>query len=305
MNTQKLLEKWLNNEATPADMEALNAWPDFELYKKIDQHTKRIAVPTLDIVSGLKDVKEDPSFTSTSTPIKSRVIPLPTLLKIAAIFVLLAVSYVFVASIPTNIQAPMASIETIDLPDSSKITLQENASIGYKKYGWPFTREVTLDGEAFFEVAKGKTFTVLTSKGIVEVLGTKFNVSTKNNILIVSCYEGLVAVKANGTTTQVTHGDSFTFGPATINNKVYTSQPSWINNESSFIDVPFDTVLMEIENQYKVTIKTKNIDVDLRYTGSFTHANIDEALRTITLPLNLSFSKDSKNDIQIYKLKKQ
>jgi ferric-dicitrate binding protein FerR (iron transport regulator) len=305
MNTKELLEKWLNNEATPLDMEALNAWPYFELYKKIDRHTKDIEVPTHDIISGLKDVKKDPSFRSTATRKKPRLISLPTLFKIAAIFVLFAVSSVFVTAIPTNIQVPMASIETIDLPDSSKVTLQENASIRYKKYGWPFTREVTLAGEAYFEVAKGKTFTVLTSTGTVQVLGTKFNVSTKKNMLIVSCYEGLVAVTTKGTTTEVTPGDSFTFGNATTNNKVYTTKPSWINNESSFVDVSFDTVLMEIENQYKVTIKTNNIDVDLRYTGSFTHRNIDEALRTITLPLNLSFSKDSKNDIQIYKLKKQ
>ena len=41
METKQALEKWLNNEATPADMQVLNAWPEFDFYKKIDAHTKR------------------------------------------------------------------------------------------------------------------------------------------------------------------------------------------------------------------------------------------------------------------------
>ncbi len=76
----------------------------------------------------------------------------------------------------------------VNLPDASKITLQKNTRVGYKKYSWPFNREVTLEGEAFFEVAKGETFTVTTSNGSVKVLGTSFNVNTKNDLLLISCY---------------------------------------------------------------------------------------------------------------------
>ena len=36
METKLALEKWLNNDATPADMQVLNAWPEFDSYKKID-----------------------------------------------------------------------------------------------------------------------------------------------------------------------------------------------------------------------------------------------------------------------------
>ena len=305
METKQALEKWLNNEATPSDMQVLNAWPDFDSYKKIDTHTKRMVLPEHDITSGIKALRDTLLFNKAQKQKRPKVVTMPMLLKIAAIFVLLAGSTVFVTSLPTNIQAPIASIQTIELPDSSKITLKENARISYKKYGWPFNREVTLEGEAYFEVAKGKTFTVRTPSGNVSVLGTSFNVKTENDILIVSCFEGLVSVNANGINTLVTPGDSFSFAPMLVNNKIYTSKPSWIFNESSFVDVPLDAVLMEIEKHYKVTLTTKNIDVTLRYTGSFTHTNLDQALQTVTLPLNLSFSKDSKNEVQIYDPKKQ
>lgn len=302
MKTQELLEKWLNNEATPADMEVLNAWPDFELYKKIDRQTKRIEVPTHDISNGLKEVKERPSFGAAK---KTKVRTFPMLLKIAAILVLLVVSYGYLASLPTNVNAPLAGLETIQLPDDSKITLQKNASISYKKYAWLFKRDVVLNGEAYFEVAKGKTFTVTTPEGTVQVLGTKFNVNTKDNTFVVTCYEGLVSVTFKGTTTKVRPGDSFSFGESTINNTVYTTQPSWIYNESSFAEVPLDNVFMEIEKQYNVSITTKNIDVNLRYTGSFTHKNLNDALRTITVPLHLSYSIESKHDVQIFDPKNQ
>jgi transmembrane sensor len=305
METKQALEKWLNNEATPAEMQVLNAWPDFDSYKKIDAHTKRMVLPEHDITSGIKALRDTPLFNKPQKQKRPKVVTMPILLKIAAIFILLVGTTVFVTTLPTNIQAHIASTQTIELPDSSKITLKENARISYKKYGWPFNREVTLEGEAYFEVAKGNTFKVLTPRGSVSVLGTSFNVKTENDILIVSCFEGLVSVNSNGIDTLVTPGDSFSFATMVVNNKIYTSKPSWIFNESSFVDVPLEVVLMEIEKHYKVTLTTKNIDVTLRYTGSFTHTNLDQALQTVTLPLNLSFSKDSKNEVQIYDPKKQ
>lgn len=304
MEAKKALKKWLDNQATPSDMEVLELWPDFDIYKKIDAHTKEILLPEHDIASGIKALNENPLFNK-PRQITPAVITMSRLLKIAAVFVLLAISGVYLTTLPTNIQAPITSIQTIELPDSSKITLNENSRVTYKKYGWPFKREVTLDGEAYFEVAKGKTFTVLTPKGTISVLGTSFNVKIENDILIVSCFEGLVSVKANGIDTLVSAGDSFSFSPSLENQKLYTSKPTWIFNESSFVDLPLEVVLLEIEKHYKVTVTTKNIDVTLRYTGSFTHTNLEQALETVTLPLNLYFSKVSENEVQIYNPKKQ
>ncbi|MDB3976783.1 FecR family protein [Flavobacteriaceae bacterium] len=304
MEAKQALKKWLDNQATPSDMEVLELWPDFDIYKKIDAHTKEILLPEHDITSGIKALNENPLFNK-PRQITPAVITMSRLLKIAAVFILLAISGVYLTTLPTNIQAPITSIQTIELPDSSKITLNENSRVTYKKYGWPFKREVTLDGEAYFEVAKGKTFTVLTPKGTISVLGTSFNVKIENDILIVSCFEGLVSVKANGIDTLVSAGDSFSFSPSLENQKLYTSKPTWIFNESSFVDLPLEVVLLEIEKHYKVTVTTKNIDVTLRYTCSFTHTNLEQALETVTLPLNLYFSKVSENEVQIYNPKKQ
>ncbi|MFT7071859.1 MAG: ferric-dicitrate binding protein FerR (iron transport regulator) [Patiriisocius sp.] len=302
MENKELVHKWLNGEASPAELEALKKDPVFAAYANIDARTKQMETPEHDIYKGLEDLK-----TKRISPKKKvKIFRLSTIIKIAAIFALLAMSYVFVANIPTTVGTPMAETTTISLPDASRITLNENSNASYNKYGWPFNRTIQLEGEAFFEVAKGKTFRVATALGDVTVLGTKFNVSIRDNVLKVSCYEGLVAVTRNGTTFNISPGDSFTFSDlaSTVNNKMYISHPTWIFNESSFINTRLGNVLMAIENQYGVTINTQNIDVDLQYTGTFTHNNLENALRTVTVPLNLSYRKNSKNDVLIYDSRK-
>jgi len=65
---------------------------------------------------------------------------------------------------------------TIDLPDGSKIWLNQNSSLQYKE--WFGKRIVHLEGEAFFEVAKrnGDAFEIFAGDSKTRVLGTSFNV---------------------------------------------------------------------------------------------------------------------------------
>ena len=48
-------------------------------------------------------------------------------------------------------------------------------------------------------------------------------------------------------------------------------------------------MLKEIENQFGYTIETKDIDLDILYSGGFTHADINIALQSVTIPLQLSY----------------
>lgn len=65
---------------------------------------------------------------------------------------------------------------TIDLPDGSKVWLNQNSSLKYKKVF--DNRVVHLEGEAFFDVEKvnGKSFEIYAGDSKIAVLGTSFNV---------------------------------------------------------------------------------------------------------------------------------
>ena len=80
METKQALEKWLNNEATPADMQVLNAWPDFDSYKKIDAHTKRMVLPEHDITSGIKALRDTLLFNKAQKQKRPKVVTMPMLL---------------------------------------------------------------------------------------------------------------------------------------------------------------------------------------------------------------------------------
>ena len=69
------------------------------------------------------------------------------------------------------------------------------------------------------------------------------------------------------------------------------STPSWLNNESTFKSLPYKTIISEFERQYDVDITLVNIDSTELFTGSFTHNNLEVALKSISLPLHLTYSK--------------
>ena len=78
--------------------------------------------------------------------------------------------------------------------------LNSKSTITFNKHNWDTNRTLELNGEAFFDVEKGNTFTVKTSQGNVSVLGTEFNVNASVDFFRVSCYEGKVKVSEMLTT---------------------------------------------------------------------------------------------------------
>ena len=150
-----------------------------------------------------------------------------------------------------------------------------------------------LEGEAFFKVAKGSSFNVITKSGTVTVYGTQFNVKQRDNYSEVICYEGLVGVTYKSKETKLKPGDSFLIidGKTIAKEKENRTMPSWLNNESTFKSLPYKTIVAEFERQYDVDITLMNIDSTQLFTGSFTHDNLEIALKSITLPLHLTYSK--------------
>jgi ferric-dicitrate binding protein FerR (iron transport regulator) len=75
----------------------------------------------------------------------------------------------------------------IELPDGSNVTLNQKSKLKYKKKLFSDTREVKLEGEAFFQVKKDpeKPFMIYAGKTTTKVLGTSFNVDAKDTATFV------------------------------------------------------------------------------------------------------------------------
>ena len=165
------------------------------------------------------------------------------------------------------------------LADGTTVWLNANSSLRYPERFDTKSREVELQGEAFFEVQKegGKPFVVKTSKMDIEVTGTKFNVNaygTEKNF-VVSLVEGAVSVDCAND-----RGHRFDLRPkqmiivsdssSEIKEFENTDFMSWTEGVFIFDDMPLSDIIRKLELYYDVSIVVKNTKLgSYRYTGKF------------------------------------
>jgi ferric-dicitrate binding protein FerR (iron transport regulator) len=170
----------------------------------------------------------------------------------------------------------------------------------YNKEIWGTSRTLNLKGEAFFEVKKGSKFTVNTPKGLVTVLGTKFNVRSRNDVLDVTCQSGRVMVldKVGNVLGELIANDALRFTETNDIEKWNVSpseKPGWVNGIFTFKNVSLAVVLEEVERQYDVKIDASEIDTDVKVSTSFSDGSMEIALKTILAPLVISYEKNGEN----------
>lgn len=306
MKKDHLLAKWLNNDITNEELEQLKASPEYTSYIKIAETTSQFKAPDFNKEGNFISIQNKKEASQTKVVALN---PFKTFLKIAAVFAVLFAGYLYVNNLDTNISTQIAQKQTFLLPDDSEVVLNANSTINYNKNNWDNNRELNLDGEAYFKVTKGQKFTINTNDGTVSVLGTQFNVFVRENQLNVICYEGLVRVSFNDNAIELAAGNKITIENGNIidQGKIIALNPSWIKNESSFDNATLLSVIKELQRQYPIKVTTSNIDLNQRFSGSFSHENITLALRLLCEPLNLSFTIDKgKENVTLYaKDKKQ
>jgi len=197
-----------------------------------------------------------------------------------------------------SVYSPMGQHLTAYLPDSSKVQLNADTRIAYNKTLWFINRKVVIKGEALFKVKKGKQFDVVADLATTSVLGTTFDVYAREGKVMVSCIEGKVSVKSNHSNDKVilTAG-LFTH---TKQNKLSTPTQSikhdevaWTYGEFYFNDQPLCEVLKEVERQFNVEI-IYNSAKNRHYTGYFNNKDLNDALRTVCIAMELSYSINGK-----------
>jgi transmembrane sensor len=113
---------------------------------------------------------------------------------VAAVFLILlcipSLMYFYTKTFENQSEQPIE----VFLPDNSKVRVYAQSILSYKPLLWKFARNLKLEGEAYFEVQKGGKFEVISKRGKTVVLGTKFDVLTRDNVYDVTCFSGKVKV---------------------------------------------------------------------------------------------------------------
>lgn len=299
MEKEYLIQKWLNNDLTNSEKDAFNQLEDYQFNIDIVDSAMHFKVSHFSKIDDFNAFKE--RYNSQNTAVKKLHWATP-MLRIASVAVIaFGIYFTFFFNNLTQIQTLANQKTTIELPDLSQVSLNALSTIEYNKRDWNDNRSLKLEGEAYFEVAKGKKFDVHTEDGIVTIVGTKFNVKQRNNYFEVKCFEGKVRVISDTITRLLAAGDTYQILNGSFIQETIKSQiPQWTKNISSFKRIPFKEVIAELERQYNITVTFKNINTNRIFTGGFTHNNLENALISITQPMELTYEMSSSNLVVIY-----
>jgi ferric-dicitrate binding protein FerR (iron transport regulator) len=291
---------WLNREISDEEFMRLKETEDFKTLEKIAHYASQIETPKVDVEKALADLKLKKQNTSK----KGKVIQFnfKKLYKYAAaVIVIITTTYFLTFNNTSSLKTGLAQTKNFKLPDNSEVILNANSEISYSNKGWKESRSLTLNGEAYFKVQKRKKFTVNTDIGDVTVLGTQFSVKERANYFEVKTYEGLVSVAYKDTLVKLPKGTIFKVVNGVVDtvNTFDLEEKSWLQKESNFKSIPLYFVLEEIKNQFDYKVETKGIDLDVLYSGGFTHTDVNIALQSVTIPLQLTYKIDGKK-ITIY-----
>lgn len=296
---ENYLAKWLNNELSEEELKEFKNSEEYASYMKILEVSNQLEAPEFELDKAWRDFRDSRQVHGTKV-IAMR--PVQKMMRIAAaIAVLFVISYFYIDSLDETITTHYAQRETVILPDASEVILNAGSEITYSKKKWDQKRNIELEGEAFFKVAKGKKFTVSTDTGTITVLGTQFNVEQRKGFFEVTCYEGLVSVQFNDVQKKLPAGSSFVaFNGEVVETQVSeNAHPSWINDESSFRSIPLKFVLSELERQYNIDISVKDIDTVQLFTGTFSNTNLNLALESISAPYQIKYEIEG-NQVLFY-----
>ena len=230
----------------------------------------------------------------------------------------------------SEISTKNGSKTNIVLPDGSKVWLNAGSKITYDKVFGEQLREVTLTGEAYFDVVHNaeRPFIIHTRAMDIKVLGTEFNVksypgekTTETSLIrgsievtlrdkraeriILKPNEKLVVsneIPEEKTATpkkarMLKHTPIINLG--TLNYFSLDStvlETSWVNNRLIFEDESFEEIALKMSRWYGVNFLFNDEQVkNLRFTGNFRNETVWEALTAMQITADFNFEIVDKN----------
>ena len=311
----QLIQNFREGRATEQEKRRLEAYWDAAL---------KDTTPLDDLSPGEKEILKSEMFNSIKTQLHlnggKRVSLLRPLYRVAAaILLLVAVSSVLYFNLPIvgehaqldtssfAVETKYGERRTIVLPDESTVVLNGNSKLKYSKnWSGQKIREVWIDGEGFFAVQHTKShqkFVVHTREGLsVEVLGTKFNVKSREHGSEVLLTEGKVKLNVDNTEAPVylNPGELATVKENQLSKRVVEGiqYTSWVRSKLVFEKTPLNELAQILQDTYGLKVSFQNEDLKQRQlSGEISSASADDILFAIAETFNIKVSKMDDNSV--------
>lgn len=186
------------------------------------------------------------------------------LMAAASILVMIGAGYLFV---PKTIEVPYGETVSVELPDGSMVELNSGSELQYSRLFSLLSREVSLNGEAFFEVQKGALpFEVRANSSVVQVTGTRFNVRSwqkdPGSETEVTVTEGSVRFypeNSEDRSVAISPGETSRWAkglqaPSSPDSATLERVLAWRNQSFVFSKKPLEVILQEMERRFNINI---------------------------------------------------
>lgn len=314
--TEKLLQKFIENNVNSYEKENIISW----IEKSPENQKKYNLLKARYVANTLKKVREKQHQKVFNLPYKYNRKKLAPSLSIAASITLILGFLLFYAINTDEKITPSEIVESnlseiieittknnlhqeIKLPDGSIVFLNTGSQITYPKIFNDSIREVTLIGEAFFDVAhnKSKPFIVKTEEFNIKVLGTTFNVKSypedkqietvlvTGKVELIRKEEKLVLLAPSQKAIFDKEKKKIKITPSTSEDAT-----AWKIGKLVFKETPFQQVVIDIQRKYnkKIIINSPKL-LDYKYTGTFDDVTIEEVIQLLTISSPITYTLET------------
>lgn len=203
---------------------------------------------------------------------------------------------------------PKGAKSTIKLKDGSTVVLNSESTISYSSNYGDSIREITLIGEAFFEVAKNpnKPFIVKSSNVTTTALGTSFNISSYPECrnVTVSLATGKVKVNQFHADSQamsyfLNPGEQIKYQKSTHSFLKSRNKDDeaflWKDGILSFNQAALPQITQKLERWYGVEVEVAVLPKSLvDYDGIFNNQSMSNVLKAMSFSLNFDYTIEEK-----------
>jgi ferric-dicitrate binding protein FerR (iron transport regulator) len=312
-----LLGRYFSGEASPEEAIQLEEWlatdsankQQFEQLSKVwSTISSEEACIIPDKEAFLNQLRE--RFPQAHTTKTVSLINKLTWLKIAASIIFIAGAVLLFTVLRNNVQPQSAiaitrqtqqNILNDTLPDGSQAVISNNSRLQYPTEFNEASREVILNGEAWFNVTPNpaQPFIITAGPLHIKVIGTSFNVRTINDIIEVSVKTGIVRMYNDTDSLTVTARQKGTYQISTrqfvLKEKFNPNEVAYATKYFNFENATLKEITDQLQKAYglKIIISNKNLE-NCTLSSSFDNKPIEYIFDVLAMTLNIQYRIEQK-----------
>lgn len=329
---EKLIDKYVNGEANSEEIDIVERF-----FESFSSRPNLLNTLPDEVQEALKTRIHSGIINKLASK-KKRSFSFSQIAAAAILCIAFASLFLYLINAPQNQEVTLTNGQQrqIVLEDGTKVTLNASSKIIYPtSFKDSSTREVTLIGEAFFDVTKNpaKPFLIHTPRMEISVLGTAFNVRdyAEENNAETALVRGKVSIWKTGTNDQkfilkprekfvitkldrpekaspspslktITAPAGIAIQPFTVSEKDGSAlETEWLLNRITIQDERLLDIALKLERMYGVEIKITNKAIaSQRYSATFENEQLESILKALQTVNYFQIKKTGKNQLQLF-----